>query len=233
MNINELSKEVLFAEFEAYLKSKGVDFTYENIFDCSVNVCRSSTFDIDDVDELRVGDEIYFELSSGEHVAAVAVRDDGDSILFVFKEAYSERHCMNEDDDNSDYDDMKNFLNSIYNMFPESIKSRVVDKYNGQLLRLLTVGEVFGTADSNYEYSEYELKVGQIPYFNTPSHRTCCVNSSDEDYTCWWWLENKVKNSAAGFALASSHGDAHYTYASLVNSVRPAFSLSKVRSCKD
>ena len=44
----------------------------------------------------------------------------------------------------------------------------------------------------------------------------------------WYWLANKVKGSAAGFAGVSSGGRAAYAYASLSGGVRPAFKIKNL-----
>lgn len=231
MNINELSKESLFAEFEAYLKSKYVELSNE-AYGCNVRVYSPSIKSFYS-DELEVGDEIHFELSSGEDVSALAIRDDGDTILFVFKDAYSEMHCMNEHNSNSEYDDMKKFLHYIYNKFPDNIRDRVIDRFDGQFLRLLTVSEVFGKNDDDYTYTSYETYVEQIPYFTKPSNRTCCVNLCNDDHSCWWWLVNSVRWSDVSFALVTGAGGPSYNCAWFKQGVRPAFSLLKMHPRND
>lgn len=42
----------------------------------------------------------------------------------------------------------------------------------------------------------------------------------------WYWLQNKVEDSASNFANVSGNGLAGYSYASYSNGVRPVFLLS-------
>lgn len=49
-------------------------------------------------------------------------------------------------------------------------------------------------------------------------------NRKDENLQ-WYWLMNKVRESAAGFALVSYGGNADRYNASFSNGVRPAFKI--------
>ena len=42
----------------------------------------------------------------------------------------------------------------------------------------------------------------------------------------WYWLQNKVKDTAARFAIVYFGGNAYYYYASFSLGVRPVFLLS-------
>ena len=42
----------------------------------------------------------------------------------------------------------------------------------------------------------------------------------------WYWLQNKVEDSASGFAFVYLYGDAYYNGASFSFGVRPVFLLS-------
>ena len=44
----------------------------------------------------------------------------------------------------------------------------------------------------------------------------------------WYWLANKVKGSAAGFAIVYGSGHAYYNYASVSYGVRPAFKIKNL-----
>ena len=42
----------------------------------------------------------------------------------------------------------------------------------------------------------------------------------------WYWLQNRVEDTASGFAFVDSYGDANYYLASPSRGVRPVFLLS-------
>jgi hypothetical protein len=44
----------------------------------------------------------------------------------------------------------------------------------------------------------------------------------------WYWLQNKVEDSASYFALVDNNGFAYYYYASSSLGVRPSFSYPKI-----
>lgn len=50
-------------------------------------------------------------------------------------------------------------------------------------------------------------------------------DGTKEENLQWYWLMNKVRESAASFANVDADGDANLGYASLSYGVRPAFKI--------
>ena len=91
---------------------------------------------------------------------------------------------------------------------------------NGDFLRLPTEKEIFGVneygekePDSVEQFEPMKLRRNRIAF---QGH-----NGGWE----WYWLQNKVKGTAAYFAGVNNNGCAGYYYASYAGGVRPAFKI--------
>lgn len=92
---------------------------------------------------------------------------------------------------------------------------------NGDLLRLPTEKEIFG---ENY-YGEYESPyVKQWKPMKKRRNRMAFDGTKEENLQ-WYWLMNKVRESAANFAYVASYGSAGNGNASYSRGVRPAFKI--------
>lgn len=109
----------------------------------------------------------------------------------------------------------------FWNLFPAELKAMMAPFDNGDLLRLPTEKEIFG---ENY-YGEYESPyVKQWKPMKKRRNRMAFDGSKDENLQ-WYWLMNKVRESATAFSLVYFSGIAHCGSASNSLGVRPAFKI--------
>ena len=99
-----------------------------------------------------------------------------------------------------------------------SIRDHLVPFSNGDLLRIPTVGEMFGN-DDLYEMDDAE----QWELMKNPRNRIAYREGMEYE---WGWLQNQVLESAAYFAAVSGRGYARYGSASAALGVRPVFQLA-------
>lgn len=177
-----------------------------------------------DTQSFNVGDTISFRLNDGEFVEAMAVKAEQNGIVFILVDCLHDEEPMNHTATNrGGYTacDLRKKLNgAIFERFPQEVKELMVPFENGDFLRLPTEKEIFGCntygedEESNVEqWKPMELRRNRIAF---RGH-----NGAWE----WYWLQNKRKNSAAGFAYVSNAGYATCTLASGAYGVRPAFKI--------
>lgn len=175
-----------------------------------------------DVNNFEVGDIISFELEDGEEVEAMAVKQDGDNMIFCFVDCLLKEYRMNPTNTNEggwETSDLRQKLNSeILERFPEKIKNRMVPFENGDILRIPTEKEMFG--ENEHGKAEPE-DVDQWEPMKTRRNRVCFQGKNG--FGEWGWLQNAV--SSAHFANVGCHGGANYYWASDSLGVRPVFQL--------
>ena len=114
----------------------------------------------------------------------------------------------------------EHMISDILDLFPADLRERMVPFASGDLLRLPTEKEIFGCN----EYGEAEPE--SVRQFEPmKSCRNRIAFRGEDECLEWYWLENEVESSAAGFALVDAGGSADYYYASLAIGVRPAFKI--------
>lgn len=171
------------------------------------------------VNTFRVGDIISFKLNDGEKMQMLAVKDEPDGTIFCSVDCLAEESCMNESGPNAggwDESDLRAKLNGeILDRFPKKIKKLLIPFANGDLLRIPTEKEIFG----ENKYGENETDVEQWELMKQRRNRIAFqgLNGAWE----WYFLKNRVPNSAAYFANANTHGSGNYGYASNEAGVRP------------
>lgn len=171
------------------------------------------------VDLFRVGDIISFKLNDGEKMKMLAVKDEPDGMIFCSVDCLAEESCMNENGSNAggwDESDLRAKLNGeILDRFPKKIKKLLIPFANGDLLRIPTEKEIFG----ENKYGESEADAEQWKPMKQRRNRIAFqgLNGAWE----WYFLKNRVPNSAALFAYVASYGAADCTDASNVGGVRP------------
>ncbi len=178
-----------------------------------------------DVEKFEVGDVISFELSTGEQVEAMAVKQEEKGMLFVFNDCLQTEYCMNEEYTNKGgyaSSRLKQVLNfQILLTMPRDIRNRLVEFEEGIFLRIPTEKEIFG----ENEYGEYESDdVEQWEPMKLRKNRIASQGLNG-DYE-WYWLQNAARGTAAVFAYVNSSGNAYANSASLSYGVRPAFLIS-------
>lgn len=172
------------------------------------------------VNTFRVGDVIRFKLSDGEKVEMLAVKEESDGMIFCFVDCLAKEYSMNEQNTNEggwDASGLRKKLNGeVLDRFPRKIRKLLLPFENGDLLRLPTEKEIFGSNPRGEDESE---SVSQWKPMKQRKNRIASkgLNGGWE----WYWLQNRVPNSAADFATANSHGVCVYYYASSEAGVRP------------
>lgn len=178
-----------------------------------------------DVDTFKVGDIIKVKLTDGVKVQAMAMQQEEDNMIFCLVDCLPGEYPMNSTRTNEggyEESDLRKKLNGeILNLFPAELTDMMAPFDNGDLLRLPTEKEIFG---ENY-YGEYESPyVKQWKPMKKRRNRMAFDDSKEENLQ-WYWLMNKVRESAASFARVSSGGSAGTNGASTSVGVRPAFKI--------
>lgn len=172
------------------------------------------------VNTFRVGDVIRFKLSDGEKVEMLAVKEESDGMIFCFVDCLAKEYSMNEQNTNEggwDASDLRKKLNGeVLDRFPRKIRKLLLPFENGDLLRLPTEKEIFGSNPCGEDESK---SVSQWKPMKQRKNRIASqgLNGGWE----WYWLQNRAQNSAAYFATAHHSGDCLYNHASYEAGVRP------------
>ena len=186
-----------------------------------------------DTELFELGDIISFELTTGEQAQAMAVRETPNGMLFMFVDCLKTEQKMFENVNKAeviDYEhsDLRKKLNGeILESFPEEIRERMVGMRVGQtncfdMLRIPTEREIFG--ENPYGVDEPK-SVRRFYGMEERRNRIAWQGSKTGEFE-WYWLQNKVEDSASTFADVASGGLAYYSGASLSIGVRPVFLLS-------
>ena len=176
------------------------------------------------VNTFRVGDVIRFKLSDGEKVEMLAVKEESDGMIFSFADCLAKEYSMNEQNTNEggwDASDLRKKLNGeILDRFPRKIRKLLLPFENGDMLRLPTEKEIFGSNPCGEDEPE---SVSQWKPMKQRKNRIASqgLNGGWE----WYWLQNRVPNSAAGFAYVNGNGGAYCSVASDALGVRPVVKI--------
>lgn len=183
-----------------------------------------------DVELFEVGDIIKFKLTDGEKVQAMAVKQTPEGMLFVLVDCLAKEYPMFNDIDDMDEEDisyatsdLRKALNGeILDRFPKEIKDRMVAvNAEGDMLRIPTECEIFG--ENVYGQEESKLTKRWKPM---KKKRNRIAFQGKEGAWEWYWLMNRHKDYASGFARVSGNGGAGDNTASASRGVRPVFLLS-------
>lgn len=197
-----------------------------------MEVMRNMTID---TKLFELGDIISFTLTTGEKVKAKAIRETPNGMLFITVDCLKDEQPMFKTPDRMGSmeisyfnSDLRHTLNGeILDTFPEEIKGRMVGMRVGQtncfdMLRIPTEREIFG--ENPYGKDE---PVSVRRFYGMENRRERIAFQGSETGTWeWYWLQNKVEDSASGFAGVDRHGGADYAGASNSFGVRPVFLLS-------
>ena len=119
---------------------------------------------------------------------------------------------------------MRKALNGeILDRFPADLREKMVAFESGDLLRLPTEREIFG--ENPYGEQEPDT-VTQWEPMKDRRNRIAFQGSKTGVWE-WYWLQNKVQDSAAGFVYVNNYGCADYGSAGDADGVRPAFKIKK------
>lgn len=195
-----------------------------------MEVMRNMTID---TELFELGDIISFTLTTGEKVKAKAIRETPNGMLFITVDCLKDEQKMFENlgrAEKVDYEhsDLRKKLNGeIFESFPEEIKGRMVGMRVGHtncfdMLRIPTEREIFG--ENHYGKDE---PVSVRRFYGMENRRERIAFQGSETGTWeWYWLQNKVEDSASTFARVDGDGNASCGGASSSHGVRPVFLLS-------
>lgn len=194
-----------------------------------MEVIRNMTID---TELFELGDIISFTLTTGEKVKAKAIRETPNGMLFITVDCLKDKWRMFENPDGAekvDYEhsDLRKKLNGeILESFPEEIKGRMVGMRVGQtnrfdMLRIPTEREIFGENPSG---KDEPVSVRRFHGMENRRERIAFLGSETGTWE-WYWLQNKVEDSAFYFACVDSIGRADYDDTFDSFGVRPVFLL--------
>lgn len=184
-----------------------------------MNVIRKHETVVNAASEYQIGDQI----KAGKYTATCQkVTEQG--ALFLLDQYLDKSYQMNSERTNEggyEASELRKNLNADFAADPEfdGIRDALAPFENGDVVRIPTVGEFFGM-DDFYEMDDAE----QWPLMKDRRNRIAIREG--ETYE-WGWLQNKVKESAAIFAIVSYSGDTNYGGASGSLGVRPVLLLVK------
>lgn len=181
-----------------------------------------------ETDTFKVGDKIKFKLTDDKKTQAMVVKQEEDDMILCMVDYLPGEYLMNSIRTNEggyEESDLRKKLNGeILNLFPAELKAMMAPFENGDLLRLPTEKEIFG---ENY-YGEYESPyVKQWKPMKKRRNRMAFDGSKDENLQ-WYWLMNKVRESAICFSVVNVYGNAEYNGASSSYGVRPVFKIKNI-----
>lgn len=181
-----------------------------------------------ETDTFKVGDKIKFKLTDDKKTQAMVVKQEEDDMIFCMVDYLPGEYLMNSIRTNEggyEESDLRKKLNGeILNLFPAELKAMMAPFENGDLLRLPTEKEIFG---ENY-YGEYESPyVKQWKPMKKRRNRMAFDGNKDENLQ-WYWLMNKVRESAICFSVVNVYGNAEYNGASSSYGVRPVFKIKNI-----
>ena len=172
--------------------------------------------------EIGVGDQIAIG-----HYTATCQKVSEEGALFFMDQYDDDPQRMNDENTSEggyEKSDLRRRINSEESLkdFPEDIRSRLVPFENGDLIRIPTVGEMFGHEECYDEggnpWCEDDGE-DQLPLMVSRANRVAYRENDIE----WGWLQNKRVASATNFALVDLVGSAGSGSASVVAGVRRAF----------
>ena len=175
---------------------------------------------------VRVGDEIVFEMTDGETVEAIAIRQEKNGILFIQRDCLQQEEALQRRGDYPGWEecDLRKKLNKeILERYPEEIRKAMQPLENGDLLRIPTEKEIFG--ENEYGLEEPET-VEQFEIMRDRRNRIAFQGHGGDPE--WYWLQNRLRGvySATWAAIVYGTGHAYRWNASAVLGVRPLFILN-------
>ena len=197
-----------------------------------MEVMRNMTID---TELFELGDIISFTLTTGEKVKAKAIRETPNGMLFITVDCLKDEQPMFKTPDrmgsmeiNYFNSDLRHTLNGeILDTFPEKIKSRMVGMRIGNtnffdMLCIPTEREIFG---ENPCGKDEPVSVRRF-YGMENRRERIAFQGSETGVWEWYWLQNRVEDTASHFATVDGDGYAHSHDASYSLGVRPVFLLS-------
>ena len=188
-----------------------------------------------EVESFELGDVISFKLKDGEKVQAKAVKQTDEGMLFLTVDCLKDEYQMFKNTGglgsikiNYFNSDLRHALNGeILDRFPDEIRSRMVGMRIGNsdsvdLLRIPTEREIFGENPFSKDESD---TVVQFKGMKNRRNRIAFQGSKTGTGE-WYWLQNRVEDTASHFADVSFDGNAGCGGAPYSLGVRSIFLLS-------
>lgn len=171
----------------------------------------------------KVGDQIQV----GKHYTATCQKVGKNGAIFMFDQYLDEAQVMNQQRTNEGgykASDLRRFLKgfAMNPMFDEIREMMAPFKKTGDLLRIPTAEEMFGPEEAHEYYEALSLKK-RWPLMKDRRNRIA-FRGEDQEID-WGWLQNKYKESAAGFTLVHNVGLSTTFAASDTYGVRVVFRL--------
>ena len=182
-----------------------------------MNILRKQEMTVENMGDCQIGDQIQV----GKYTATCQKVTD-DAAVFLLDQYLDKAYRMNPTNTNEGGYEVSELRRTLQVVAANdenfaSIRERMRPFDNGELLRIPTVGEMFGY-DDFYEMDDAEQ------WELMKDRRNRVADREGKEYE-WGWLQNKIRNSAAYFANVDGRGDTYYDGASYDHGVRPVFQL--------
>ena len=165
-----------------------------------------------DVDKFLVGDIISFELTDGEKVQAMAMKQTDAGMIFILVDCLKDEERMT---------DLPGKLNTaILDRFPQDIRDKMIPFADGRKLRLPTEKELFGVNEYGADEGDAVQQWGPMK-----DRRNRIAFQGMGGPWEWYWTETPDKDDDRYFAYVGDDGVANYGNASFSYGVRPAFQI--------
>lgn len=180
------------------------------------------------VNTVQVGDIIKVKLTDGVKMQAMAMQQEEDGMIFCMVDCLPGEYPMNSTRTNEGgYEESvlrKKLNGEILTLFPVELTDVMTPFENGDFLRIPTEREIFG----ENRYGEYESpNVKQWRLMKKRRNRMAFDGTKD-GHLQWYWLMNKLRESATGFSGVSCNGRADGNSASSSFGVRPVFKIKNL-----
>lgn len=180
----------------------------------------------------NVGDIVEFALTNDDVVQAIAVKQDGDNMIFCMLDCLPGKYemyyqALNCDDyENSDL--RKKLNNELIDFFPEDLVAKLIPFENGDFFRIPTEKEIFG----ENKYSECESNLVEQWEPMKKRRNRIALNESDDGTLKGYWLINKARKPNTDFSCPSFssvfYSDPSYCFVFYPYSVRPVFQIANM-----
>lgn len=188
-----------------------------------MNVIRKMEVELNKDFGFKVGDKIQV----GKRYTATCQEVDEEGAIFMFDQYLDDPKPMNQGSTNEggyEASDLRRYLNGFegLSMFDGIRKMMIPFKKTGDLLRIPTSKEMFGSEKSHNYYEILSFKK-QWPLMRDCHNRISFRGKNQ--VVEWGWLQNKSKILDSAFAVVNSYGGAYYAGASHALGVRVVFKL--------
>lgn len=178
------------------------------------------------VSRCKVGDVIKYRLLNGEKHEAMAMKQDGDDIIFQQVDYMKNKYRMNPTNSNEfgwEETEFRNKLNGeVLALFPDKLRNNMVIFDDGDILTLVTEKEMFGRnkhgKNDGDEVTQWE------PMKNRKNRISFCENERIREYS---WLKTKAI-STFYFVFVDYFGYSFGDVASSSVGVRPVFRIKNM-----